>query len=333
MPQNSIEHPENYALRQSLEEIKSIARKNVNVQQVADIAPQTSIQLWKVEEGLEIGSSTFVPMAPPISLGAETNVKGYKDGTDRTIMSAPPSFDDELLKPIDRVAHATLYAGCDACIVSSHREEIRDLYKHRCGYKNVLHQEIPFGCIGVFEAYLEDVWTKGIGSFHQPVSPIQWIFYGMFAPGQMPNDILQDIVSISQPVVENDKIFPISYPVIERTTVYLCEATLVIDCLSLPHCITRIISLSINGMHPSQTQNKLQTFNCTGVDLNLQITRGHHSWLDFLRRLHVDDAHGVIEYVQNKSLKNSKVVIRPSRQALLPCPPKTILIEVEGVDE
>jgi Histidine phosphatase superfamily (branch 1) len=328
MPRNTLDHPDNHYIRDSLENMRLVASENEKIRHAIDTCTiQRPVQFWRVEEGLQIGTSFFVPMAPPVCL--EPNESVDETSPSHTHRVLPPCYDADGQKPIDQVVQTALEAGCDACIVSSHREEIRDLYKYRCSYQNRTHKEIPYGCIAVYEAYNDDEWKSGIGSSPEPVSSLHWIFHGMYAPDQLPKSIVNDSSGTSEPS-QNHPSFPITYPVIERTTLVLCEASLVVNDLAHHRSISKVTAFTMTGMHPTQSHQEDDVARPETFQLNLEIVRGHHSWLEFLMRLEDDEAHGTIEFYQTSGVcKKGKVVVRPFRQGRLPCPPKTILVQVE----
>jgi hypothetical protein len=328
MPQNSVDHPRNHLLRETLIDIKATAMKSDTIQEaVKEGQPQPSVQFWRSEEGLEISSSKFVPMAPPISF--DTNILENDDDANCSCpydTSIPASFFTEGQKSIDQVVGLSLVSGCDACIVSSHREEIKELYRYRCGYEHS-KKDIPYCGIGVFEVYREDDRKSGDGSFHQPISPLQWIFHDVVAPEDLPVSLIHDILSQTQRRSE-DLSIPITYPVIERTTLFLCEAYFLVDNSAFQHSITGVKSLCVTGVSTSPDLDGNKPPGPHHIDLHFQIVKGHHSWLKFLKRLREDAAIGDIEYEAEGTLKKGKVLIRPYRQEPLPCPPKAITIEV-----
>jgi hypothetical protein len=333
MPRNSLDHPENHIFRETLDDIKGTAMKSDEIREAIEGSQtQGFIQFWRIEEGLEISTSKFVPMAPPISV--DPNFPAHDNDANNSFSystSVPASYDAEGQKSIDRVVRLAISSGCDACIVSSHREEIRDLYRHRCGFERS-SKEIPYCCIGVFEVYLDECWKSGDGSFHQPESPLQWIVHNVVAPEVLSVSLISEILSQTQQST-GDLSFPITYPVIERTTLFLCEACLLVDNLAFQHSISGVKSVCLNGVCASRDVECDKPSGQHHFDLHLQIARGHHSWMKFLQRLHDDVAIGFIEYGEDHSLKRGKVLIRPNRQMTLPCPPKIIIIEVVHYSE
>jgi hypothetical protein len=101
----------------------------------------------------------------------------------------------------------------------------------------------------------------------------------------------------------------------------------VVDELAQRHSISGITSLSITGVQPMRVNREMPVSG--GIELNLQIVGGYHSWQEFMNRLRTDEAHGFIDYEASDSLHKGMVLIRPTRQLALPCPAKTILIEIE----
>lgn len=61
MPCNTIDHPENHILQESLGEIAAVAKSNEKIHQLGVNCAST--QFWRVEEGMEVGSSPTVPTA------------------------------------------------------------------------------------------------------------------------------------------------------------------------------------------------------------------------------------------------------------------------------
>lgn len=102
----------------------------------------------------------------------------------------------------------------------------------------------------------------------------------------------------------------------------------VVDELAQRYSISGITSLSITGvLQPMRVNREMPVSG--GIELNLQIVGGHHSWQEYMNRLGTDEAHGFIDYEASGTIHKGKVVIRPSRQLTLPCPAKTILIEIK----
>jgi hypothetical protein len=327
---NSIDHHINYVIREKLEDIKVNTFENKNNSYGSGgIIP--SVQFWMIRKGgpTSAPTDTFVPMAEPLNLAYDKQIeKVQHNDCLSTKPGSPCHIEYENESPIDQVVRMAIDADCDACIVSSHREEIRELYKHKCGYR-FKKMAIPYCCIGMFEV-LSDNTNNPLSPHDRSTRTLQWILHDVVAPEELPHDSIHNIQSYNQqtPCKTSPKPFSITYPVIERTTLDLCVARLIADDLAAENSVVSIESLCLTGAEANRKNKE------TGFELNLEVINGHHSWLTFLRQLQDDTGHGFVELSimgnQNNEPTRHRalVAVRPSRQDLLPCPPKTIGIEI-----
>jgi hypothetical protein len=291
---------------------------------------KVSLQFWKLDRATEDSSqSTYIAMAPPIYFDQnneqEDDLYEHQSESYSSCYELPPSQ-----SPIDDVVRMAIESGCEACIVSSHREELRELYKHKCKFTH--RRRIPYCCIGIFEVAV----VGDNAGYHQFIdgqsrsTSLSWILHEMLDPNEMPKQTICDILQrYNSPVTVASESFAITYPVIERTTLMLCEASLVLDDLATQQSVVSIHKISLTGAGPASSNHE---DNIISFELNLEITLGYHSWLEFLHRVQEDVVHGTVEFSklhsQSNIVKTGKVLVRPDKQSALPCPPKTIRIEI-----
>jgi hypothetical protein len=132
----------------------------------------------------------FVPMTPPIwfpmdSFTACTSPVPLQQGTaahgDSTCGTELRKCDS--LSTIEQAVLWSIDAGCDTCIIVSHREEIRDLYKKKCEHVKQQHRlNIPYCGIGRFVVAVQD-----LSSFASPdtTPTLHWTFHGLTSPEEM----------------------------------------------------------------------------------------------------------------------------------------------------
>lgn len=128
---------------------------------VPDMQADLPIQFWRADTNRE----NVVPMTPELAVVDQvgnptaTNHEHPKEGH-------PIGHHLERESPIDQAIRIAFQWGCDACIIVSHREEIRELYKHRCGVRPS-RKNLEYCCIGAFE-----ISTKTQGE--EALAPMTW---------------------------------------------------------------------------------------------------------------------------------------------------------------
>jgi hypothetical protein len=336
MAGSAIDDPQNRKLCSTLDNIKSTALEHKSIRNCATTTSCASVQFWKitaepVKETPWLESALFVPMAPPVRI-EESQDQIQSDPRESLHKPSSPStyHADERDSPIDEAVRMALEAGCEACIVSSHREEIRDLCKNRCKFRHT-KIAIPYCCIGVFEVLIDDDNTTQ-QYINDTVQPLEWIMHDVVAPDQLRQDCIPSIIACWESFqgALSAQLFPITYPVIERTTQHLCEVRFLVDSLAEEKSINGIKSVTLTGVQNSKKDGSIDEAGVS-FSVHLQIVKGHHSWLEFLGRLQKDTAHGTAElFVDGNEAKPCKyqVFVSPESQPHLPCPPNTIRIEV-----
>lgn len=310
-------------IRKELDEMKSRAVEALEGDSGLSGAP---LQFCKIQD------EKLLPMTPPIHLNRRDlqEEEQYED-KQCEMMSCPAGLDVFSEPPIDQVVRMAMKAGFHACVVSSHREEIRDLVEKRCkSYYDVDH--IPYCAIGIFEAWIDGSCVAENDDIDQNVESrqqLQWALHNIAAPGNMHNLFVSDM--LLRPNKVSSKPVEIFWPVIERTMLCLCKGKLILDEIAVESSVTGIHSCTLTGA----TREIPKEFNETThqpfpLTLTIEISEGRHSWLQFLRRLRDDVAHGTIELEKVNSTVLSKflVLLRPDRQPKLPCPPKVIHLDV-----
>jgi hypothetical protein len=180
----------------------------------------------------------------------------------------------------------------------------------------------------MFEAWIDEDCSTEHEDNGQKL-PVQWALHNIAAP----EDIQKLCVSemLSRPNKVSSKSVEICWPVIERTMLCLCEGRLIFDELAATSSVVGIRSCTLTGATreiPEDLRNPKS--RPSPLTLTLEITKGHHSWLEFLGRLRNDVARGTIELevVNNTDPLRYPVLLRPDRQPKLPCPPKVLCLEV-----
>jgi Histidine phosphatase superfamily (branch 1) len=285
------------------------------------------LQFWKIQD------ETLAPMTQPLRLirndllEEEQQSEGSQSGA--MVRSVVPDAHES---PIDHVVRMALIGGCDACVVSSHREEIRDLAEKRCRLLQEL-ESIAYCAIGLFEAWIEQDVNVETNEHDQDVAmiqPLQWALHNIAEPDDARAPRVSEMLFHSTKV--SPKSVEISWPVIERTMLCLCEARLVLDDRADESSVVGIHSCILMGAdQKSRIAATTSMSKLSSITLELQITKGRHSWLTFLRRLRDGIAFGTIELEITGRANPSKhsVYVRPDQQPPLPCPPKTITLEVQ----
>ena len=111
--------------------------------------------------------------------------------------------------------------------------------------------KLDYCCVGSFEVFLDEEKndyhkTKGHESTQLP--PLQWILHDVTPPDELCT--LEMLLSkMSQSDYSTTNSFPITYPVIERTTLHLCDANLVVDDRAKRHSVSNIETLALTGVH------------------------------------------------------------------------------------
>lgn len=115
------------------------------------------IRFWKSSPYKN--NEVLVPMTPRLHLERQGGPPSNRESAAGKSLVDPTSshtvqdpIDGE--QPIDHVVRQALMADCDVCIIVSHREEIRDLYKYRCQQPE-LRKHLPYCCVGVFSVSME----------------------------------------------------------------------------------------------------------------------------------------------------------------------------------
>jgi phosphohistidine phosphatase SixA len=345
LPSNAIPNDKRKAMLTRIEQMRKRARGGEvykpEMHSLEDIGSNDEscipVQFWKVENDMQ-GSgikSSFVALTPKICLNKSPH--GDNIFADENITLTPSLVDHER-SPIDQVVRMAFNSGCDACIVSSHREEIRELCKERCGLRH-LRIILSYCCIGSFEVLVDEQKSdyhphpRNGNQFTSDNAPLQWILHSVTSPDEFSSQSVSEMLSVSLSNPGDDtrlNSFPITYPVIERTTLHLCHAKLVLDDLAAKNAVIDIANCSVTGIHAAGSSVHDRASSPNTFSLNFQIIKGYHSWLEFLQRLHDDVAHGYVEFYRGDRTKTirSQLFIRPDQQHPLPCPAKTIRIEV-----
>jgi hypothetical protein len=133
----------------------------------------------------------FAPMTPPIwlpmdsstsctsSVPLEQGTAIHGDSASVTVLRKCDS-----LSTIEQAVLWSIDAGCDTCIVVSHREEIRDLYKKKCEHDKPQHRlSIPYCGIGRFVVSVQDLLSSLASPDTTPT--LNWTFHGLTSPEEM----------------------------------------------------------------------------------------------------------------------------------------------------
>jgi broad specificity phosphatase PhoE len=322
MEANSVSNKQS-PVRKELVAMKSRAVEALD--SYSDVPSDTQLQFWMIKD------EKLLPMTRPISLKRHNiQEEDQEDERPYEIMACPVVLHDSE-PPIDQVVRMAMTAGYDACVVASHREEIRDLVEKRCKSKHDV-DDIPYCAIGMFEAWLDGVGSTEKDDNGQTVNSgqeLQWALHNIAAPEDLHNMRVSDM--LSRPNVVPYKQVEILWSVIERTMLRLCQGRLIIDNIASESSVAGICSCRLTGAG-RKLPTELNGPRCqpSPLTLTVEITQGHHSWLQFLGRLRCDIAYGTIELEHCNNLVPSKytVVLRPDRQPQLPCPPKVLYLDV-----
>lgn len=290
--------------------------------------PVQSVQFWSMGTDSRSG---FSPLAPPVRWKRTQECETLNEDRNEASTSIPEGpVVLEKERPVDQIVRLAMNAGCRVVVIASHREEIRDLYKQRC--KATKHRFVTsYCCVGQFEVLVDDESTT---SEDNPTPPewrdppkLQWILHGVTRPEDLTTRSISDMVvlpgDISRETVE------ITWPVIERTTLTLCEANLIVDAPAKEASVRCVRTCTMTGADKASDTMKIDR-NSSSYILSLQIVKGHHSWLEFLGRLCDNDvASGTMEMeLTNGQRELVRILLWPDRQPELPCPPKTIHLDV-----
>lgn len=160
--------------------------KHAAIQGAPNIVPTRPIQFWKADPT----TSQIMPMTPELTIvddGAATRRSLQRMGPPRSqrVYPLPLVVKDD--PPIDQVVRMAIQSGCDVCIVASHREEIRELYKYRCGPQTV-RKQLDYCCIGAFQVMARE------SANDNPTLPLEWRLHDVIPCSAMTPDIVQDMV-------------------------------------------------------------------------------------------------------------------------------------------
>ena len=305
-----------------------------------------SIQLWMV------GEREYSPMTPQLNWTDEKAINHTPDEiVNNSSNKAPRNIHHEPLpseSSIDHAVRMAIDAGCRVVLVSSHREEIRDLAWERCHYHQRFHT--PYCTVGQFEVIVasnedgKEIENENRSRKTTSTAPLQWICHDICPPEELDaqsisklvfaSDQLSHIVTCDEEkqqwAMSDDAIIDIEWPVIERTMLSLCTARLIRDQSATNHSIKSIRSCKLNGADQAgQPFTEVKESSQEPVVLKFHIHDGHHSWLKFLRRLDEDVAFGDMQIeLSHGEKKTVGALLRPLSQPSLPCPPTTILFEI-----
>jgi hypothetical protein len=314
-----------------------------------------SIQFWKAVAAAAAPESSkcwrMIPMTPPVSL------RDHEDDSSSSIEPHPnhedhnpaqhystnghnhihqkkkkDDDDDDDDSPMDQVVRMSMNAGCDVCIVVSHREEIRNLYKHKCGYR--WHRKsLPYCCIGRFEVVLEEVDDDDDEEEHVQ-SSLRWTLHDVTPPEELDvASVVQSSMFSRMSSTTRPETCHIQWSVPGQPTLSLCEAALVLedssrDWVSMESCILTTTAAAAGsdmdidiGMDQDQDRGSLL--------VELEIIRGHFQWLQFLYELKGRTAFGtVLMKRSDQSIARRNLRVYAHQQPQLPCPPKSIQAEL-----
>mmetsp|Transcript_30236 Transcript_30236/g.73540 ORF Transcript_30236/g.73540 Transcript_30236/m.73540 type:complete len:548 (+) Transcript_30236:2214-3857(+) len=305
-----------------------------------------SIQLWMV------GENEYSPMTPQLNWQEDKILNSTPDETvNNNSKKKPHHIHHEPLpseSSIDHAVRMAIDAGRKVVLVSSHREEIRDLARERCHYHQRFHT--PYCSVGQFEVTVasnadgDEVENEiRSGKTTTSTAPLQWICHNICPPEELDAQSISKMAFAGEQLSHlvasdeekqrwtmSDAIIDIEWPVIERTMLSLCTARLILDQSATNYSIDCIRSCKLNGAQQAgQPINEEKESNQVPVVLKFHIHDGHHSWLKFLRRLDKDIAFGdMLIELSNGEEKTVRAILRPSLQPTLPCPPTTILFEI-----
>ena len=304
------------------------------------------IQLWMV------GEREYSPMTPQLNWIDDTAINPTSDAiVNNSSNKVPHNIHHEPLpseSSIDHAVRMAIESDCKVVLVSSHREEIRDLARERCHYHQRFHT--PYCTVGQFEVTVasnedgEEIQNEKRSRKTPSTAPLQWICHDICPPEELDaqaiskmafaSDRLSHIVTCDEEkdqwTMSDDALIDIEWPVIERTLLSLCTARLIRDQSATSHSIKSIRSCKLNGADQAvQPITKEKEASQEPVVLKFHIHDGHHSWLKFLRRLDEDIAFGDMQIeLSHGEQKTVETILRPSLQPTLPCPPTTILFEI-----
>jgi hypothetical protein len=148
------------------------------------------IQFWKADHT----NQQLEPMTPPLNV-ADESVLSTRTHDPQVKQPLPFYLKDE--PPVDQVVRVALQSGCDVCIVASHREEIRELYKYRCGPQTP-RKRLDYCCIGIFEVFSRDTGSDNT------ISPLEWRLHDVLPYSAMTSDFVQDIIDARNPEIKNN---------------------------------------------------------------------------------------------------------------------------------
>jgi hypothetical protein len=279
-------------LQQALKEMRQLADTGL------EHAPQQScpFQLFKVDD-----QNALVPMAPPVRFFGSRNASSPSE--DSSINPAAASCRDEGA-PIDQVVRMAIDAGCDACIVVSHREEIRELYRYRCNYQ-ADRRSLPYCCIGRFEVEEEE-----------EESSLRWIMHDVTPFEELTVESVRSMLPLPRKL---GKSFELKHPTTNSLPV--CCVSLVLD-ETLP--FVDIESCALSGL-------EMEATTTIGIEVQLELQKFHEEWFQFL---HARDSPfaSVVGTVavrfEDDSLHEKQVWIHSIQQPKLPCPPRSIRMHV-----
>jgi hypothetical protein len=238
----------------------------------------------------------FVPMTPYISASFSQD-NDFVARSDRLERSS--STEIHHFTAIEQAVFLAAESGCGVCIVISHREEIRDLAKQKCGYDKGL--DIPNCCIAQYVVQINEQ------------SKLRWTMYGVTSPEKVATS---SIPKIPPELPFHPDVCDIKVSLNGQNSVTLCtvvfgrEDLKTINAIGILGCTLTSTQIHKEGVGPSDV-------------LKLPIQSGHTQWAHFLQTLmkHRHDAWGraKVKLVDGTVVERA-LLVRLSHQPEFPCP-------------
>jgi hypothetical protein len=249
-------------------------------------------------------------MSPPISL--------YKDlttaGLDVSATSNINSMNESAQPNLDFCVRLASHWKCNICIVVTHREAIRDLSKHKCGYvpyHNGSKSRLgtPYCCIATFVAQVER-------------EHVDWACHGILPYEQFDSTRVPYVVI--PPAISPDATTTIEQSTAGNETLLLCT----IDCNPMEQSNGKLGScIKLTYLKADEDFEE----STSRLHLRFKIYAGGRQVVDFLQRLRkkrcVALGRTAWNYVDGHQMEMN-LNIGWSQQLELPCPPVWIGIDL-----
>lgn len=286
-------------------------------------APKSAaaVQYWRLSDHVHEGNSQhdnlLLPMSPLIYISGKEvpTINGLESSIPSTTATAALPSNNGTSSPLEDCVRLASQWGCHTCIVVTHREEIRDVAKHKCGYEPPPSHHnpksrvsTPYCCIATFVARVEQ-------------EHVQWTFHGVFPFERF--DAVRVPVVITSPTAEE------SYTKMELSlSGEPAQQLCVIQCTPLESVHGKLgASITLTDMKDDECEKE----ESRSQNYRFRIAEGGRQMVDVLQRLRRKHqvAVGSATWMSSDGLETFiSMRIRWSEQAELPCPPPWIRIDL-----